>query len=399
MSCHLFKWVLNAYYCMMIPGYIRSSDADSFGRYTICSRFPKIVNDIIENNKGADVRHLTILDEGISSLKIKALLPVDDNVALFNASIEPFLNQGIFDVPFFTAELFFYQLLAEQLDYRVNGLDYFSTLKNRSLSDAVELISGRLAPFPVDWGAITPEHIAQSLHFALWGNLADLSLFTLAKQSPEGSFSPERILIDDSIAFIEFFRSYRGTVHVFLDNAGYELVSDLYLIAVLLLANPYCKIKAHVKPIPMFVSDTTVNDWQLTLAAISDRKEIPLRNWRFVLESALTERRISLTTDPFWSSAYHFSDHWLNVLNVDPGELIICKGDLNYRRFFEDRAWPADTPTEAAVTTTTAPILFLRTLKSEIMTGLQPTTVQGLHITEPDWLIAGKYGIIQFLMR
>ena len=383
----------------MIPDYIRSSGTDSFGHYTICNRFPKIVGDIIENNQMTSAPYLKALSGELSDLKIKKLTPRNPNVALFNASIEPFLDQGIFDVPFFTAELFFYQLLAEELGYHVNGRDYFSTLKNSSLTDAIRLITGKPDLFPDDWDAITPTDIAQSLYFALWGNLADLSLFTLAKQRSERSFSQERILIDQSMAFVNFFQSYEGTVHVFLDNAGYELVSDLYLIAVLLRVNPHCKITAHVKPIPMFVSDTTRNDWQLTLAAIGGRKEMPIRNWYSILESAIADHRISLTTGPFWSSAYHFSDHWFNVLNINAGEPIICKGDLNYRRFFEDRSWPADTPTEAAITTTTTPILFLRTLKSEIMTGLQASTVQNLDATEPEWLIAGRYGIVQFLTR
>lgn len=383
----------------MIPDYIRSSGTDSFGRYTICNRFPRIVDDIIENNKLASIEHLNTLKGEISSLKIKRLAPLNANVALFNASIDPFLGQRIFDVPFFTAELFFYQLLAEELGYHVNKIDYFSTLKQRSLADVIQLITSQPdLLFPRDWDAITPEIVAQSLHFALWGNLADLSLFTLTKQRAERSFSQDRILIDDSVRFINFFQSYEGTVHVFLDNAGYELVSDLYLIAVLLLANPRCTIRAHVKPIPMFVSDTTHRDWQMTLATIRNQKEMFIRNWFSILESAIADNLISLATDPFWSSAYHFSDHWLNLLNINAGELIICKGDLNYRRFFEDRSWPADTPTEDAIRTT-APILFLRTLKSEIMTGLDASTVQRFHATEPDWMIAGRYGIIQFLTQ
>jgi len=385
----------------MIPDYIRSSDPDSFGHYTICSRFPRIIDDIIDNNKLPAIQHrLKALGGVLADLKIKKLTPQKNtDFELFNTSIEPFLNQSIFDAPFFTAEMFFYQLLAHELDYYTNGHDYFSTLKQKSLADAIRFITGK--PdflFPENWDAATAHAMAQSLRFALWGNLADLSLFTLSKSRQETSFSEERLLIDHSKEFTSFFQSYKGTVHIFLDNAGYELVSDLYLMAVL-LSNPHCKIRAHVKPMPMFVSDVTRNDWQLTLASIGDLSEAPIRNWYSILGSALADHRISLTTDHFWSSAYYFSDYWLNRLDINANELIVCKGDLNYRRFFEDRTWPNTTPTEAAVTTSMAPILFLRTLKSEMMTGLSPSTIQQLHITEPDWMISGNYGIIQFLKK
>jgi hypothetical protein len=40
----------------------------------------------------------------------------------------------------------------------------------------------------------------------------------------------------------------------------------------------------------------------------------------------------------------------------------------------------------------------LRTLKGEIMAGLQPGQAQALQAEDPTWLINGKRGIIQLVM-
>jgi hypothetical protein len=73
---------------------------------------------------------------------------------------------------------------------------------------------------------------------------------------------------------------------------------------------------------------------------------------------------------------------------------VILKGDVNYRRLLDDRHWPYTTRIEQATDHFPAPFLVLRTLKGEIVVGLEPGQGEVLTTQDPTWLINGKRGII-----
>ena len=77
--------------------------------------------------------------------------------------------------------------------------------------------------------------------------------------------------------------------------------------------------------------------------------------------------------------------------------LVLVKGDVNYRRLLDDRHWPPTTRMETVCDYFPAPFVALRTLKGEIMAGLQPGQAQALQAEDPTWLINGKRGIIQLV--
>lgn len=58
-------------------------------------------------------------------------------------------------------------------------------------------------------------------------------------------------------------------IHIVLDNAGYELFTDLCLAAFLVTIVPSTKITFHVKLYPWYMSDTTVHDFFWTLDYMS----------------------------------------------------------------------------------------------------------------------------------
>jgi hypothetical protein len=78
-------------------------------------------------------------------------------------------------------------------------------------------------------------------------------------------------------------------------------------------------------------------------------------------------------------------------------DLVILKGDVNYRRLLDDAHWPFTTSMESAAGYFPAPFVTLRTLKGEIMVGLLPSQVEELNASDPTWLINGKRGVIQFI--
>jgi hypothetical protein len=82
-----------------------------------------------------------------------------------------------------------------------------------------------------------------------------------------------------------------------------------------------------------------------------------------------------------------------------PSHLIISKGDANYRRLLGDAHWPFTTPFADITSYLPAPLLALRTAKSEVVAGLRPGQPERLFEVDPNWLINGRWGLIQFVMR
>ena len=80
-------------------------------------------------------------------------------------------------------------------------------------------------------------------------------------------------------------------------------------------------------------------------------------------------------------------------------DLVILKGDVNYRRLLSDRHWPHTTSIEHIVAYFPASLLVIRTLKGEIIVGLEPGQAEGLSNTDPTWLINGKRGLVQLVMK
>ena len=69
----------------------------------------------------------------------------------------------------------------------------------------------------------------------------------------------------------------------------------------------------------------------------------------------------------------------------------------DYRRLLDDRHWPPTIHMETVCSYFPAPFVALRTLKGEIMAGLQPGQAQALQAEDPTWLINGKRGVIQLV--
>jgi len=80
-------------------------------------------------------------------------------------------------------------------------------------------------------------------------------------------------------------------------------------------------------------------------------------------------------------------------------QLVIVKGDLNSRRFFEDRAWPADTQVAVASVAEGVQAFALRVLKSDCVVGLPSDQVAELFATDPEWRSNSKYALIQRVDR
>ncbi|MEM6646463.1 MAG: ARMT1-like domain-containing protein, partial [Bacteroidota bacterium] len=78
--------------------------------------------------------------------------------------------------------------------------------------------------------------------------------------------------------------------------------------------------------------------------------------------------------------------------------LVILKGDANYRRTTHDALWPEDTTLSHILRDFQAPLLALRTLKSDTLVGVDVGTQARLTAEHggEGWRTNGTYGIAQF---
>lgn len=209
----------------------------------------------------------------------------------------------------------------------------------------------------------------------LWGNATDLSLLTSLSyddiQKLQGSqarkASKNNILVNDLPAAFGTLQNAktaatRSRVSIVLDNAGFELFVDLILAGYLLTEGLASEVVLHPKSIPWFVSDVVPKDFVDLLNVLADPQafytansdpsdeaspgplaEEEAANLMFLFEhwSHLhDEGKLILRPSRFWT---HPGSFWRmphtapEVLeDLRESELVIFKGDLNYRKLTGD---------------------------------------------------------------
>ena len=114
----------------------------------------------------------------------------------------------------------------------------------------------------------------------------------------------------------------------------------------------------------------------------------------------MAEGSVSLYTHEFYCAPWSFHRMPADLAaQFEHAFLTILKGDLNYRRLAGDRDWPPTTPFAGVAAYFLGPLAALRTLKSDVITGLEPATVAELDATGRPWRIDGSHGLIQVYLR
>ncbi|KIX97956.1 uncharacterized protein Z520_06034 [Fonsecaea multimorphosa CBS 102226] len=319
------------------------------------------------------------------------------------------------------------------------------------------------AQAPVAAGVTDAQQIAEAekllfvemAEICLWGNATDLSLLTSLTyediQKLQGSSarreSEKNILVNDLGRAFQVLnndaaghkeRPRRRRVDIVLDNAGFELFVDLVLAGYLLATGLATEVVLHPKDIPWFVSDVVPRDFQALLQAMADPKAFyenadnnnadnnsssspaPLSdeeaaNIKFLFDhwSHLhSEGKLILRPNRFWTHAGSFwrMPHVAPALVEDlkESELVIFKGDLNYRKLTGDAAWPATTPFTEAIgplgPSSGIRVLALRTCKADVVVGLPEGKDEEIRATQGGggdsgarmWAWSGKWAVVQF---
>lgn len=85
---------------------------------------------------------------------------------------------------------------------------------------------------------------------------------------------------------------------------------------------------------------------------------------------------------------------------LQQSDLLIFKGDLNYRKLVNDIYWEPTTPFQVALRGfEPTNVLALRTVKAETISGLPKGVYERLTADEKNWMITGKYALTQLLRK
>lgn len=245
------------------------------------------------------------------------------------------------------------------------------------------------------------------LQISLWGNKCDLSISALKENIPKSSGDEEssKILVDDTEkvwnCLKEASQSHKAHIHLILDNAGFELFSDFCLLHFLLSAKLVSKVSMHVKQMPWFVSDTLERDIQCLLQTLSQSNNKVLCDLSRQWSENFSKEVWKIDSQMFWTLPHDYSE----MHRIDPdlykklsqSDLLIFKGDLNYRKLAGDRQWEETTAFKTALNGfLPTSLVSLRTVKADVVVGLQSGTTEKLNSISSNWKYSGEYALIQF---
>ena len=245
---------------------------------------------------------------------------------------------------------------------------------------------------------------------ALWGNKCDLSISGGASNYQKDvdpvrqvNFLQQKVLCDDTSLVWQFLAALKpgSSVDIVLDNAGFELFTDLCLADFLVSSGMVSHVRFHGKQMPWFVSDVTSSDWEWTIDEIASSATVQLsqlgKRWRNHLIDGVWQ----FLTHAFWTLSHDFAlmqsvapDLYNDLSSAD---LVLFKGDLNFRKLVGDLTWPTTTPFPVALRGfSPASLCCLRTLKCDLAVGLSEGQAESTQAQDADWMITGSYGVIQF---
>jgi damage-control phosphatase, subfamily III len=202
-----------------------------------------------------------------------------------------------------------------------------------------------------------------------------------------------------------FLLNFDVCIEIILDNAGFELLTDLCLADFLVSKGLCSRVIFHVKSFPWFVSDATKIDFFWLLEQLSQSSASPV--WQLVSQrwrEHLRNGQWKLQTHRFFTLPYDYS-HMQDISSelyytMSQSSLLIFKGDLNYRKLVGDRRWPLTEPFARALGNFhPTSLVALRTCKADVQVELDMNLVEQVTKLDPKWMVNGKWAVVQALLK
>ncbi|KAI9374934.1 hypothetical protein BJX61DRAFT_532015 [Aspergillus egyptiacus] len=420
----------------------------------------RTVADVTDEEKRIEGKRII---EALAGLKYEILhnrqltpLPDDGEPGIqeYNEELEQRGNVKWHEGPWLFIECYMYRRMATLFatSKHWKGYDVFARQKMstfKSSRPAVLELAARYKELAIEAkeGKNTEESdrllFAEMCEICLWGNATDLSLLTSLTyediQKLQGSSArkaaEKNIIVNDMDAAFDVLRKAQQEKHserrvdIVLDNAGFELFVDLILAGYLLSAGIATTVVLRPKLIPWFVSDVVPRDFVDLIQAIadpqgfytapdSDREYTPLADKevnevKFLFNQWSqfhAEGKLIIRPHPFWTAggSYWRMPHVAPDLFEDlkEAELVLFKGDLNYRKLVNDAAWDPTTP----FTTAIGPlgphsgirVMSFRTCKADTVVGLPAGKDEELRKEYGgksggrEWAWSGKWAVVSF---
>ncbi len=379
------------------PAMIRTDESNAFAHDTMLRRLPMNIREVARLNPDYPAFILNNLEKLAIEIEtdqpVGAFNPFSPDADLWEASVKDHAGHTWLHTDWFFAEIAAYRHLIETVRWWESGRDPFAPQKAKEMGSA-ELWALLDKALELRDEAIK-ERLQALVHFDLWGNRVDLSFASSLAHGNTGN--QEDLLADDSEAVVEHLMQQNGEIHFIADNTGTELAIDLAL-ADALFDKGMSHITFHIKLHPTFVSDITVPDMLVMLNAMqSGEHGEAITQLGKRLQTALDEGRMHLAPGAFWNSPYVLREMPKRLMEAFKGAtLVIIKGDLNYRRMVDDVLWATDTPFADVTDYFPAPLLALRTMKSDAVVGMASGLAEQLDGEDARWRVNGKRGVIHF---
>ncbi|XP_023173400.1 damage-control phosphatase ARMT1 [Drosophila hydei] len=409
----------------------------SFAYIALQSRMPGIMSQVTKtlllNQSYLEKLHGTNLDKEIHIIiesieRLRKELRRDREFLLFhgNESDKPEWNAFISELPrpkrsYFRAswlhsECYLYRRIHsffESSKY-LRDFDYFADLKRDDLiisARAINCLTMATRGLSKNY-----ECFSRLMRINLWSNHFDIQLAAFVFDSPEDNKNIDvlakvadldrRILVDESLQVWNCLLKAKGQKEIIVDyicdNSGFELFTDLLFVEYLIDQELATQVRLHVKAIPWYISDAMKSDVEWTISYLKDNKDEHVSSLGKKLERLMKSEHI-LVAPPsyFWTgpqSYFVMVDSNIELYKMlTQAQLAIFKGDLNYRKLLGDYIWDF---TEEFITCLRGfrptNMCAMRNVKCEVICGLPEGVADHLLKVDPNWMISGYYGVIQY---
>ncbi|GFY56318.1 damage-control phosphatase ARMT1 [Trichonephila inaurata madagascariensis] len=429
----------------LLPEHYSGKYKGSFAYLTIKDRLPvilvKVVDFLCQNKKDLVVSYGEVAKEEIKEIigKLSAL----QNEMITNKTIKPLIcdvpdvtvwNDYLekqekiygfppawFESPWLYVECYFYRRIKQTFQFStvLKEFDPFHKQKENSflsLMDAVlflcSALNETLAELKNSNGTTDLFKFFRTyLEISLWGNKCDLSISagmeSIQQNNPLTQLDEfrENIIVNDTETLWQILQDLNKfskdvSIDIILDNAGFELFCDLCLLHFLQEAKLVKKVQLHVKMMPWFVSDTLEKDIHWLLKTLLQSNHKILVNFSKDCSNKIISGEWNIVNEPFWTYPHDYSE----MKTVAPvlyeqlskSDVLIFKGDLNYRKLTGDRQWNETTSFKESLNGfLPTSLVTLRTVKADVIVGLRPGTSNRIAQISENWKFKGDFAVIQ----
>lgn len=392
-----------------LPPPLLIAELGSFAYDTVRQRIPRLIRDVVAHNAfpSSIARRILAIEREITGRHpVRPLTEDAPDRALWDWAWTPHRGKSWFELPWYFAEAYLHRRILEATGYFQpgpwQGFDPYAVIKRAHYTEP----SGAITQFTPVYESLASldraDALTALLHYNLWSNRADLSYRAVAERAkgvPDIVRERQNLLIDDTpraVATLSGGRHRR--VDIIADNAGLELLYDLALADALIHRAGVHEVAFHLKAQPFYISDAMVADVYEALEFLAGAESTAVQALTAAVQDYIAAGRVCLLDHWFWTSPFCYPALWPSLRQeLGQADLVVLKGDLNYRRLVGDRHWPCTTRLSEVAAYFPAPFLSLRTMKAEVILDLTPERVNRLFEEDPNWMVNGQRGLIQLV--